>query len=130
MAEWKGVHGKRVLITGATAGIGLASAEELARRGAEVAIVARSSAKGADAAARIRAAGGGADVAVLEADFSSLASVRALAADVQQRYPRLDVLANNAGAMNASRHMTADGFELTWQVNHLAPFLLTTLLLG
>jgi NAD(P)-dependent dehydrogenase (short-subunit alcohol dehydrogenase family) len=127
---WTGVRGKRVVITGATGGIGLAAAEALARLGAQLAIVARSDARAADAVARIRAAGGdGTEVDVLHADLASQASVRALAADVLQRYPHLDVLVNNAGAMHAARQLTADGVELTWAVNHLAPFLLTTLLL-
>jgi NAD(P)-dependent dehydrogenase (short-subunit alcohol dehydrogenase family) len=128
MAEWTGARDKRILLTGATAGIGLAAAEELGARGAKLALVARSEQKAADAVARIEAAGGG-DVDVLFADFASQASIRALAAEVLDRYPRLDVLVNNAGAINSSRELTADGIELTWAVNHLAPFLLTNLLL-
>ena len=128
MSEWSGVHGKRVLITGATNGIGLAAAEELARRGGLLSIVARSDAKAADAVERIRAAGAE-QVDVLKADLSSQRAISALAAEVLERYPRLDVLVNNAGAINEQRQVTADGLELTWAVNHLAPLLLTELLL-
>ena len=128
MTEWTGVRDKRVLITGATHGIGLAGAEALARRGAHVAIVARSEARAVDAVRRIEAAGGS-KVDVLHADLSSQASVRALAAEALERYPSIEVLVNNAGAMFTTRHLTEDGIEQTWALNHLAPFLLTTLLL-
>jgi NAD(P)-dependent dehydrogenase (short-subunit alcohol dehydrogenase family) len=128
MPEWTGVEGKRVVITGATGGIGLAAAEALAARGAAVAIVARSPDRARLAVERI-AAGGGTTVDVLDADLASQASVRRLATEVLDRYPAVDVLINNAGAVNTSRHVTEDGIELTWAVNHLAPFLLTTLLL-
>jgi NAD(P)-dependent dehydrogenase (short-subunit alcohol dehydrogenase family) len=129
MTPWSSVSGKRVLMTGGTNGIGLAAATELARRGAALSIVARSEARGAEAAAQIGAAGGGKPVDVLLADLSSQAEVRRLAAEVLERYPRLDVLVNNAGAIHGSRQLTEDGIELTWAVNHLATFLLTTLLL-
>jgi len=116
------------VITGATAGIGLAAAVELARRGAKLAIVARSLERADAAVHRIRAAAPQATVDVLEADLASQRSVRQLAAEVRERYPSVDVLANNAGAVNAGRELTGDSIERTWAVNHLAPFLLTTLL--
>jgi NAD(P)-dependent dehydrogenase (short-subunit alcohol dehydrogenase family) len=94
MSEWGGVRGKRVLITGATGGIGLAAAEELARRGAELALVARSDAKASEAVERI-----GGSVDVLKADLTSQESVRKLAEEALERYPRIDVLVNNAGAI-------------------------------
>ena len=123
------MQGKNVLVTGATNGIGLAAGEALAALGASVAIVGRSANKTRIAAAQISAASKGATVATFVADLSSQASVRALAAEVLACHPRLDVLVNNAGAMHGTRQLTKDGIELTWAVNHLAPFLLTTLLL-
>ena len=128
MTEWTGVRDKRVLITGATHGIGLAGAEALARRGANIAIVARSDTRAAEAVRRIEAAGGS-KLDVLHADLSSQASVRSLAAEALERYPSIEVLVNNAGAMFMTRELTVDGIEQTWALNHLAPFLLTTLLL-
>src|SRR5882724_3217000 len=120
----------QVLITGGTNGIGLAAAEALAARGANVAIVGRGEARTQVAAERIRAvAAEGARVDTFIADLSSQAAVRKLAAEVLTRCPRLDVLVNNAGAMYTTRQVTADSIELTWAVNHLAPFLLTQLLL-
>lgn len=130
MQEWTGVAGKRVIITGATGGIGLAAACELARRGARLSIVARSNSRASAAVTRITAAGGaGTEVQVLNADLSSQASVRTLAAEILAGQPRIDVLINNAGAIYGSRQLTVDGLELTWAVNHLAPFLLTNLVL-
>jgi NAD(P)-dependent dehydrogenase (short-subunit alcohol dehydrogenase family) len=117
-----------VIITGATRGIGLAAAVELARRGALLTLVARSEARAADAVRQIHAAASGASVDVLVADLASQASIRQLAVDAQARYPRIQVLINNAGAIYARRQLSPDGIELTWAVNHIAPFLLTSLL--
>jgi NAD(P)-dependent dehydrogenase (short-subunit alcohol dehydrogenase family) len=116
-----------VLITGATRGIGAAAAVELARRGAEVAIVGREPERVAAIAAQARAAGT-APVHEHVADLARVDELRRLAAEVLERHPRLDVLANNAGAMFTARHVTPDGFEQTLALNHLAPFLLTALL--
>ncbi|OGR82339.1 MAG: short-chain dehydrogenase [Elusimicrobia bacterium RIFCSPHIGHO2_02_FULL_57_9] len=129
MSPWTGVSGKQILITGATNGIGLAAIKALAERGAKLAIVARDELRASQALKRIEAAGDKTRVDVLIADLSSQKSVRRLAAEALARYPRLDILINNAGAICADRHLTEDGFERTWVVNHLAPFLLTTLLL-
>src|SRR2546425_9424836 len=126
---WGGVAGKRVLISGPPNGIGRAAAVELARRGAQLTLVARSENRAADAVRRIQAARADAQVDVLLADLASQASIRGLAAEALARYPSIQVLANNAGAIYARRQLSRDGIELTWAVNHLAPFLLTSLLL-
>src|SRR3954449_2405430 len=118
-----------VLLTGATRGIGRAAAIELSRRGAELGVVGRDPERVSAVAAEARAAApDGAPVHEHVADLASMADVRALAADVLERYERIDVLANNAGAMFSSRHVTPDGHEQTFALNHLAPFLLTQLL--
>jgi retinol dehydrogenase 12 len=117
-----------VLITGATRGIGRAAAVEIARQGAEVALVGRDPERVQAVAAEARAAGGGASVHEHVADMSLMADVRALASEVKTRYEHLDVLANNAGAMFGAREVTSEGLERTFALNHLAPFLLTNLL--
>src|ERR1700694_5644143 len=100
---WPGVAAKRVVITGATGGIGLAGGVELGRRGAKLAISARSQERAVEPVRRIKAATPDAAVDVLEADLASQASVRKLAAEVLERYPKVDVLVNNAGAVNEKR---------------------------
>jgi NAD(P)-dependent dehydrogenase (short-subunit alcohol dehydrogenase family) len=117
-----------VLLTGATRGIGQAAAVELAKRGAEVALVGRDPQRVKAVAAQAAAAGGGAPVHEHVADLMVMSEVRALADEVRGRYERIDVLANNAGALFASRKTTSEGFERTFALNHLAPFLLTNLL--
>ncbi|GAD85906.1 SDR family NAD(P)-dependent oxidoreductase [Nocardia asteroides] len=112
-----------ILITGATSGIGLECATQLAP-GAHLVLVGRDQARLDAASARVRAAGA-ARTDVLQADFSSLASVRSLATTVRSRYDTLDVLINNAGAVFAARTLTEDGHEATLAVNHLAPYLFT-----
>ena len=120
--------GRTVVITGATAGIGKATALGLAALGAHLAITGRDRDRAETAAAEIRAAGGG-QVDVFVADLSEQAGVRRLAGEVLQRLSRIDVLVNNAGGYWNTRHVTADGLERTFALNHLAPFLLTSLLL-
>lgn len=128
---WGGVAGKRVLITGGTSGIGLAAATELTRRGAQVSLVARSESRAAAAVRSIVAASAKpVSVDVLFADLASQASIHRLADQALAKYPRIQVLVNNAGAIYGRRRLSPDGLELTWAVNHLAPFLLTNLLLG
>lgn len=113
---------RTIVITGASDGVGAAAARALAAGGERVVMVGRTPAK----VAAVASATGGDG---LVADFTRLADVRRLAADLLDRYERIDVLANNAGGIFDTQHATEDGHELTFQVNHLAPFLLTTLLL-
>ena len=120
--------GKTVLITGASGGIGKATALGLAAMGAHVAITGRVRGRTEGAAAEIRAVGD-APVEVFVADLSSQSEVRRLAGEALQRLPRIDVLVNNAGGYWSTRHITADGLEHTFALNHLAPFQLTNLLL-
>jgi retinol dehydrogenase 14 len=121
--------GKTVLITGGTNGIGKATAIGLARLGAHVGITGRDRSRAEAAAADIRAVSGNPAVDVHVADMSAQAEVRRLAQDVLDAYPRLDVLVNNVGGFWNTRHATVDGLEHTFALNHLAPFLLTNLLL-
>src|SRR6202163_3871458 len=124
------MRGKTCLVTGATSGIGKATALALARLGATVVLVCRNESKGREAARRLRAATGNKAIDVLVADLSLQRQIRGLAADFSRKYERLDVLVNNAGAMFPYRLETDEGIEMTLAVNHLAPFLLTNLLLN
>jgi NAD(P)-dependent dehydrogenase (short-subunit alcohol dehydrogenase family) len=117
-----------VVLTGATRGIGQAAAVELARRGAELALVGRDPDRVAAVAAEAQATGGGAPVHEHVADLTLMAEVRRLADELGARYEHIDVLANNAGALFAHRKETSEGLERTFALNHLAPFLLTNLL--
>ena len=121
--------GRTVLVTGGSGGIGRATALGLAAMGAHLAITGRDRGRAEDTAREIRAASAG-QVDVLVADLSAQSEVRRLAGEVLQRLSRIDVLVNNVGGYWNTRHVTADGLERTFAVNHLAPFLLTNLLLG
>jgi retinol dehydrogenase-12 len=117
-----------VLLTGATRGIGQAAAIEMAGQGVELALVGREADRVEAVAREATATGGGAPVHRHVADLTLMADVRALAEEVRERHQHIDVLANNAGALFSSRGQTAEGFERTFALNHLAPFLLTNLL--
>ena len=123
------VDGKVVIVTGATDGIGRATAKALAARGASVTIVGRNPLKGNAAVAGIRADTGNNAVCFHQADLSSQSDVRRLARAIMTQGDRLDVLVNNAGGLFASRMVSVDGIEMTFALNHLAYFLLTNLLL-
>ncbi len=123
------MNGRLVLITGSTAGIGKRAAFELARMGAHVIIQGRDAAKAERVAGELKAAHPNAKVDFLVADLSSMQAVRGLAAEVKQRFGKLDVLLNNAGALQVRREVTVDGYERTFATNHLAYFLLANLLL-
>ena len=123
------MEGKTCLITGGSDGIGYAVALELARLGARVVIAGRNAAKTEAAAQNIARETGNPSVSFLLADLSSQREVRRLAAEVREQLPRLDVLLNNAGAIFLSNRTSVDGIEMTFALNHLGYFLLTTLLL-
>lgn len=122
------MSGQTALVTGATGGIGLATAVALAGLGARVGVVGRDEKRTAAAVQAVLAVPGSGGADGFLADFSDPREVRALAAEVLAAYPRLDVLVNNAGGYWSDRHVSADGLEWTFAVNHLAPFLLTSLL--
>jgi len=113
---------RTIVITGASDGIGAAAARRLSRNGHNVVVVGRSESKTAAVAEEL-------DADYFVVDYADLSQVRALAEKVRSEYPRIDVLLNNAGGMGTTIHFTPDGNEHTYQVNYLAPFLLTTRLL-
>jgi NAD(P)-dependent dehydrogenase (short-subunit alcohol dehydrogenase family) len=118
-----------ILITGSTDGIGKATARDLVSRGAEVIIHGRNKQKGNRVRKELAEITGNPPLDLLIADLSSRDQVRQMAEDITSRYPRLDVLINNAGTYEKERNLTPDGVERTFAVNYLAPFLLTRLLL-
>jgi len=122
------LHGTTILVTGGNAGIGKETAVALARAGASVTVTARDAAKGQAALDEIRTRSGSADVDVMDLDLASFASVREFASRYADAHASIDVLVNNAGLMLTSFRQTVDGNEMTFQVNHLGPFLLTNLL--
>ncbi len=128
-AQHSSMKDRVCMITGANSGIGRATALELAEMGAKLVMVARDKQKGELAMSEIRKQTGNDSIDLLLADLSSLQSVRDLAHRFQAKYPRLHVLINNAGLFNQRRHVTPDGYEATFAINYLAPFLLTNLLL-
>ncbi len=123
------MSGKICIVTGANSGIGKETALGLARMGARAIMVCRNAEKGNAALEEVRRESGSSQVDLLIADMSSQASVRALAEQIQRKYPRLDVLVNNAGGAARARTLSADGIEMTLAANHLGAALLTLLLL-
>jgi NAD(P)-dependent dehydrogenase (short-subunit alcohol dehydrogenase family) len=124
------LRGKIALVTGASGGIGLITARELARRGARVVLVCRNAERGEQARTTIReAVGPDTQLDLLLCDLSLLANVRTLADEVAKRFDQVDILVNNAGLVSGPLTITEEGHELTWVTNHLSVFMLTNLLL-
>ena len=123
------MQGKRVLITGATNGIGKIAALELAKMGAEVIIVGRNETKTIKVLRDLKTLSGNANIDMLLADLSSFADVKRLAEEFLSSYDRLDVLLNNAGAAFSTFQASADGYEMTFALNHVSYYLLSNLLL-
>lgn len=124
------VKDKHCIVTGATSGIGEATARGLLKSGASVTMVVRSREKAERTSEALRRDTGNPAVDFVLCDFASLASIRAAAAEILERMPRIDVLINNAGIVNLERELTLDGIEAVYGVNHLGYFLFTNLLLA
>jgi retinol dehydrogenase 12 len=123
------VRDKVIVITGASSGVGLETARQLAGQGAEIVMIVRDQARGERARAQVAEAAAGQPPVLLVADLSVQSDIRRVAQQVRDRYEHVDILVNNAGTAFSRREQSADGLELTWATNHLAPFLLTELLL-
>jgi len=123
------LQGKVFLVTGATEGIGKAAAREFAKRGAEVVLVARNKEKGERVVAELKKATGNDDISLLVADMSSIADIKRAAAEFRVSHTKLDVLANNAGALFSKYQLSKDGLEMTFALNHMGYFGLTFSLL-
>jgi NAD(P)-dependent dehydrogenase (short-subunit alcohol dehydrogenase family) len=123
------MKGKVCLVTGASSGVGRATAGALSEIGAVVVMVCRDQARGESARAKVAAESGNQSAVLMTADLSSPASVRSLAAEFSTRYPKLDLLVNNAAVFVSKRVVTRDGLELMFATNYLGPFLLTRLLI-
>jgi len=120
---------KVIVITGASSGLGLQTARQLAGQGGEIVMITRNRAGGEHARSQVAAAATGKSPVLLTADLSVQADIRRVAQQVRDRYDHVDILINNAGAAFSRREQSADGLELTWATNQLGPFLLTELLL-
>lgn len=121
------MRGRVCVVTGATSGIGRAAAFGLARRGATVVMMARDAARGERVREELRRETGNGDISLVRLDLASLTAVREAAAEIEERFPRVHVLVDNAGVHAMGRRASADGLELTIAVNHLGPFLFTLL---
>jgi retinol dehydrogenase 12 len=123
------VRDKVIVITGASSGVGLETARQLAGQGGEIVMIVRDQARGERARSQIAGAATGKAPVLLTADLSVQGDIRRVAGEVRHRYDHVDILVNNAGAAFSRREQSPDGLELTWATNYLAPFLLTELLL-